>query len=66
MTSSHEKQICRKKILNKLRSIKKEAYSGVTCMEYEAINTVIYLMKLIYDQERDRISKKEADNDLDT
>lgn len=51
-----EKQACRKKLIKKLRSIKKEAYSGVTCVEYDAINVVINLMECIYKEDERRIT----------
>lgn len=47
-----EKQECRQKILRKLRTIKKEAYSGVTCVEYDAINVLINFMECIYKEEK--------------
>lgn len=40
-----EKQACRKKLIKRLREIKKEAYSGVTCVEYDAISVAIHLME---------------------
>lgn len=58
--TSREKQICRKKILNKLRIIKRDAYSGVTCMEYDAIKTIIYLMELIYARESELLGEEEV------
>ena len=50
-----EKQQIRKKILKRLKAIKKEAYSGLSCIEYDAINVMITLIELAYqDNERKR------------
>lgn len=49
MTTSKERQEFRKSALKKLRALRKEAYSKTTCIEYDAINVAIELIKLTYD-----------------
>lgn len=36
----------RKKILASLRRFRKEAYSNLTCLEYDAINVLIHFIEL--------------------
>ena len=43
---SEERIKARKKILASLRRIKKEAYSNLTCYEYNAINVLIHFIEL--------------------
>lgn len=50
-----EKQACRKKLIKRLREIRKEAYYGVTCVEYDAIRVVIHLMECLAKEDDRRI-----------
>ena len=55
--SREEKQAVRAEIIKELEMIKKKAYSGVTCREYEAINTALYMMNLIYKLEKEKTNE---------
>jgi len=55
-----EKQMIRAEIIEDLQEIKKKAYSGVTCREYEALHTALYLMQIIYKQEQEKINEKQG------
>lgn len=58
--TSREKQNCRRNIIKRLKEIKTEAYSGVTCMEYDAIKTLVYFMELIYSREAVLLGEEEV------
>lgn len=51
-----EKQACRKRLLKRLRAIRKEAYYGVTCAEYDAIGVVIHLMECFAREDERRMN----------
>ena len=50
--TKEERQAIRLKFISQLDKMLKEAYSGVTCMEYDAIKVARNLMKTVYDRER--------------
>lgn len=60
MLNREEKQSIRAEIIEELEKIKKKAYSGVTCREYEALHIALYLMRLIYKQEQEKIDEKQS------
>ena len=47
----NDRMKCRDKIIRSLSRIKKEAYSGLACHEYDAINTCINYLKLVRENE---------------
>ena len=53
-----EKQEIRKKILKRLKTIKKDAYSGLSCIEYDAINVTIALIECAYKDNNRRINNE--------
>lgn len=53
-----EKQACRRKLIKRLKAIRKEAYYGVTCVEYDAISVAIHLMEC-FSKEDERRMKDE-------
>ena len=50
MTTSKERQEFRKEALTQLRALRKEAYSKMTCIEYDAIRVAIHLIEMTYNE----------------
>lgn len=50
MTTSKERQEYRKKALRQLRTLRKGAYSHMTCIEYDAIRVAIHLIEMTYNE----------------
>ena len=51
MPSKEEMQKMRKNMLNSLREMKNDAYGGLTCCEFEAINVLINFIKMKYKED---------------
>ena len=49
--TKEERQALRKKFIKELGKMTKEAYSGVTCMEYDAIRLLRYFIEMVYERE---------------
>ncbi len=58
--NSKEKQKVRKEIICELEKLQKKAYSGVTCMEYDAIKTTKHFLNLVYEREEKILDAKEG------
>ena len=54
------KQKVRKEIICELEKLQKKAYSGVTCMEYDAIKTTKHFLTLVYEREKKILDEKEG------
>lgn len=58
--TKEEKQQIRQKLIKKLYELRKIAYSGVTCREYDAINVAITIMEVIYNEEERKIDHEKT------
>lgn len=59
MVKFEVKQKMRKAILDTLTDMRHDAYSGLTCVEYDAINVLIHFIKMKYMEDE---AIKEEDN----
>ena len=50
MTTSKERQEFRKTALITLKALRREAYSKMTCIEYDAIRVAIHLIEMTYNE----------------
>lgn len=47
-----DRQELRKKFIRQLAKMRREAYSGLTCIEFDAIGTLIHFLKMQYEINR--------------